>query len=119
MELILLGLINGEKEILEYFQNANDLWEEIWDSKKSEDEKELADLITSYQHYFDVKCGGPLLSQEIIAWSAYAYLLKIGKGKSNEKLERLNNAFEKSHLSNEIYADIKKSQSILLTEIEE
>jgi len=115
MELTLLKLINNEEEILEYYKNAEKLWEKIWNSKESQNEKELADLITSYQFYFEDQCGGRDIGQEIMVWSGYAYLIKKTEAKpeTNSELNKFINAFDKSHVSSEIYGDLKNLKKLI------
>ncbi|MEN1895635.1 hypothetical protein [Staphylococcus nepalensis] len=113
MKMTLEKLINNDSEILEYYQNANKLWEKIWNSKESENEKDLAKIISSYQYDFEEKCGGRWIGQEIMAWSAYAYLLKTTDNFPDTKLKKLNNAFKNSFLSSEIYAEIDNAKKAL------
>ena len=113
MKYTLRKLINNDPEILEYYQNANKLWEKIWSDEKSENEKELGKLISSYQFYFEDQCGGYLIGKEIMAWSAYSYLLATHEEFPEKKIEKLDNAFKNSFLSAEIYQDVDDARKVL------
>lgn len=119
MQRTLKKLMNNDSEILEYYQNANKFWEEIWNSQESENEKDLGKKISSYQYQFEEECGGRWIGQEIMAWSAYTYLLKTFDNDEdlfNKNLKKLNNAFKNSFLSTEIYIEIDHAKKGLYIE---
>lgn len=99
----LIKLLNGNSEIVEHYQNANSLWETIWNDHRSMNVKDLAELITENQFRFEHQCGGELSGKEIMPWSGFAYLLESnGDLVDTERVSRLKAAFQESYCSLEI-----------------
>ena len=107
LKLTFEKLMNGARDIAKYYKNANDLWEKIWNNPKSQNVDDLAQLIGSYQYYFEENCGGVYLGKEIMGWSGYVYLLKSDSDDLliNNRIDALKEAINKSFLSSEIYYD--------------
>ncbi|MDW3863845.1 hypothetical protein QI362_00820 [Staphylococcus saprophyticus] len=107
LKLTFEKLMNGDSDIAKYYKNANDLWEKIWNHPKSQNVDDLAQLIGSYQYYFEENCGGEYLGKEIMGWSGYVYLLKSDSDDLfvNNRIDALKEAINKSFLSSEIYYD--------------
>lgn len=100
-------LLNGNHEIVEYYQSANQLWSEFWEEEKNLTSLDLPNLVTKYQTSFESKCGGTSIAKEIMGWSGYAYLLNSKENFDIAKIAKLDNAFSNSTVSLEIkmYSD--------------
>lgn len=100
-------LINGEKEIVDYYQNANRLWSEFWKEAENTTSVDLPVLLNSYQSNFERECGGTSLAKEIMGWSGYIYLTASKENSDISKIAKLDNAIAHSMVSLEIkmYSD--------------
>ena len=71
-------LINGEADIVENYNNARQLWEDIRESNAYISIDTLAQELTNRQLQFEHRCGGRWIGQEIMA------LVGIGQFYSSE-----------------------------------
>ncbi len=60
-------LIEGDLNIVEYYNRAREIWEEILSRPEAEDVDGLATILGSRQRDFERECGGRFLGQEIMA----------------------------------------------------
>lgn len=99
------NILRNNKGIVDNYQEAVKLWNEIWKDPKSETVEGLADLLSSKQLTFEANCGGRYLGQEVMAWSGFAQLYDTISGftaENKEKAIRLKEAFQASHCSLEV-----------------
>lgn len=59
------GLLGGEQDIIPFYAEATQLWEEIWNNPQSESVEGLSGLLTNIQMRFENRCGGRYLGQEL------------------------------------------------------
>ncbi|RLL41097.1 hypothetical protein D8M04_17790 [Oceanobacillus piezotolerans] len=105
-------LIAGEQNIVNYYIEANGLWEDIWRNEQSETVEGLSRLLFEEQMTFESQCGGRFLGQEIMAWSGFAHLYDIHtgfEGINQERVNRLREAFKMSSCSLEVIAHADKA----------
>lgn len=114
-------LLNGNHEIVEYYQNANRLWSEFWEEEKNSSSLDLPDLVNRFQNNFEDECGGTRLAKEIMGWSGYIYLLESQEKWDISKVAKLDNAISNSTVSIEIkiYSDNAIKFFELLEELNE
>lgn len=124
MHYTLQKLIKGDEEIVNYYQQAKSIWNEIKekiDCSKNENVLRLANELSNRQIIdFEHKCGGRDVGQEIMAWYGIAqfYTVEDGFGNDYERLQSAKNvyeAFQKSYCSLEVkgYArDVANSYSL-------
>jgi len=97
-----LNLLNGDQELVTYYQNAKQLWDEIWRDYHSLNVDGLAELLHQKQLTFEYRCGGKHLGQEIMVWTGFGLLYdaRVGfEGENREKALMLKEAFQKSSCS--------------------
>jgi hypothetical protein len=107
-----LSLLNENNEVVTYYQNAKELWAEIWRDSRSLNVEGLAELLSEKQLTFEHRCGGRHLGQEIMAWSGFGLLYDVYagfEGENREKALMLKEAFEKSYCSIEVIARAKEA----------
>ena len=124
MHYTLQKLIEGDEEIVTYYQKAKSIWNEITgiiDCNNSENIPKLANELSSRQIIdFEYDCGGKDIGQEIMAWYGIGQFYKVedGFGNDYERLQSAKNvyeAFQKSYCSLEVkgYArDVANSYSL-------
>jgi hypothetical protein len=107
-----LNLLNEDQELITYYQNAKELWAEIWRDSRSLNVEGLAELLSEKQLTFEHRCGGRHLGQEIMAWSGFGLLYDAGvgfEGENREKALMLKEAFQKSYCSWEVISVAEKA----------
>lgn len=102
LDLTFSKLINGEKEIVDYYQNANRLWSKFWKNAENTTSFELSVLVNSFQSDFERECGGTSLAKEIMGWSGYIYLTSSKENWDISKIAKLDKAISNSMVSLEI-----------------
>ncbi|MRX74099.1 hypothetical protein GJU40_18405 [Bacillus lacus] len=106
-------LLAGDTDILTFYSEADNLWEQIWADKLSENEEGLAQLLTDYQTVFEDRCGGKTLGREVMAYSGYGYLYSANQGFENDhQARRLRQAFPSSTCSLEVKAAALKAADV-------
>ena len=99
-------IIKGDGKILEYYQRALAIWEEIMSKPEAKNEDTLAEVLCRYQITFEVDCGGGdrVLGQEIMAVSGIARYSNdtAFDADSLAKAQLVYNAFIKSRCSSEV-----------------
>ncbi|PGP49025.1 hypothetical protein B1R38_06050 [Bacillus cereus] len=102
-----LNLLDGSEMVVVNYQNAKELWREIWLKQESGTVAGLAQILTDAQSVFEQQCGGRHAGQEIMALTGFGLLYDEYTGFDGEKRVkalRLRDAFRKSHCSIEVEA---------------
>jgi len=100
MQYTIQKLIEGDRKVVDYYQHAKAIWEEISKTIDIKDEsniKALAQELTSRQiSNFEHKCGGRHIGQEIMAWYGIAqyYRVEDGFGSEEDRLQSAKNVYE-------------------------
>ena len=100
MKYTIQKLIEGDREIVDYYQQAKVIWDEISEIIDMSDEsniRALAHELTSRQiSNFEHKCGGRYIGQEIMAWYGIAqyYRVEDGFGPEQDRLLSAKNVYE-------------------------
>jgi len=100
MHYTIQKLIEGDDKIINYYQEAKKIWEEISAKIKIQDKfniKILAQELTSRQiSDFEHLCGGRSIGQEIMAWYGIAqyYSVEDGFGSEPDRLQNAKNVYE-------------------------
>lgn len=116
------ALINGNAGIVEYYNNAKQLWLEIIESEAFENVDTLAQELTIRQLQFEHQCGGRWIGQEIMAIVGIGqfYSSEIGFEATLEDALKVKNAFAQSYCSLEVKFHAEKTVTIFrLNENEE
>lgn len=92
-------LIEGDNEVINYYQEAKKIWKKISDKIEIQDElniKTLAQELTNRQMSFEYRCGGRYIGQEIMAWYGIAqyYTVEDGFGSELDRLQSAKNVYE-------------------------
>lgn len=74
MQYTIEAILKGNDKVLEYFQKANEKWQELLASKKDAGVEDWAEWMGKQRAYFDKECGGHLLAPEVMPWSALGAL---------------------------------------------
>jgi hypothetical protein len=114
-------LVNGNKEVSEYYRSAVARWREIWKRPESKDVTELAELLSSEQMWFDRNCGpldNPWVGQEIMVVAGFGMLYNTDAGFNGNLGEArlLYDAFQRSYCDIEVKAiarDVAASYDII------
>lgn len=115
-------LIDGNADIVEYYNNARQLWLEIIESNAFENVDTLAQELTSRQLQFEHQCGGRWIGQEIMAIVGIGqfYSSQIGFDATMQDAVKVKNAFAQSYCSLEVKWHAEKTVKIFgLNENEE
>ncbi len=109
-------LLNNNSDILNYYQNAKLLWDEILNNTNDiNNTNEIAQELNKNQLTFESRCGGRSIGQEIMVYSGFARLYDTASGFSKENkalAKRIINAFEKSTCSVEVKYTAKKAAEV-------
>lgn len=115
-------LINGEADIVENYNNARQLWDEIKESNAYNSVDNLAQELTNRQLQFEHRCGGRWIGQEIMALVGIGqfYSSEIGFDAALDDAIKVKNAFARSYCSLEVKWHAEKAVKIFgLTENDE
>lgn len=115
-------LINGNEEIVEYYRNARELWDEIRNSIYFESVERLAEQLSMSQMTFEHRCGGRWLGQEImtVVGIGQFYSSEIGFDATIEDALKVKDAFAQSYCSLEVKWHAERTSKIFrLTESRE
>ena len=88
----------------DYYQEAVKRWKEIWSRPGSREIVRLATQLSSEQSWFEHKCGGRWVGQEIMVVSGFGLLYSTSEG-FEDNLDRarlLYDAFQQSYCSIEV-----------------
>ena len=89
-------IINNDSKIIEYYQNAKEIWEEI-----DIDDINLSKELHLKQPSFESDCGGNGVGQEMMAWSGIMH--HMNKEESDiESAKKIYKALSKSNCTNEV-----------------
>jgi len=97
-------LVQGKREIVDFYQIATDRWGEIWSREASRDLGSLANLLPSEQMWFERHCGGRWIGQEVMVVSGLAgmYTTEAGFDHQLDKARLLYDALQSSYCSVEV-----------------
>jgi hypothetical protein len=115
-------LINGQADIVENYNEARHLWEEIKQSNVFNEVDTLAQELTNRQLQFEHRCGGRWIGQEIMALVGIGqyYSSEIGFDATLEDALKVKAAFARSYCSLEVKWHAEKAVKIFgLTENDE
>ena len=104
-------LINGDERVIHYCRNARERWSVIVEKHPDFDLDNLAEELSSSQVWFEQYCGGQKVGQEImvVVGIGQFYSTIAGFGNDNlKKAQATNEAFRRSHCSNEVKAEADK-----------
>lgn len=82
-------LINGDKNVISYYQSAKDRWNKIMINHKNASPSQLSKELTSEQMWFEKNCGGRWIGQEIMVISGISQYYTTEKGFSDKKEKAL------------------------------
>lgn len=93
-----IALLDGNKDLSNYYLRAKEIWKEIIESPQFENEDSLSKELTGRESEFQMECGGRELGGEIMAFVAVGqfYNNLIGVDGSLSELDKISRAFEKS-----------------------
>jgi len=108
------ALINGNANIVEYYNNGTLLWQQIKESVEFNDVNSLAQALTMRQIQFENQCGGRWLGQEIMVITGIGqfYSSEIGFDATYEDALKVMNAFAQSYCSIEVKWQAEKVAKI-------
>lgn len=115
-------LIKGEQDIVEYYNNARQLWQQIRESAVFNNVDSLAQELTSRQFRFEMDCGGRWVGQEIMAMVGIGqfYSIEAGFDGNTDDAIKVKNAFARSYCSIEVKYHAERAVEIFgLTENDE
>lgn len=104
------SLMNNNLEIVNYYQIAKALWQQLYSKTGFAPAELIAEELRPLQMKFEQQCGGQHRGQEIMVVSGIArfYALSDGFGDDREHAECLLEAFELSMCSLEVKFAAKK-----------
>ncbi|MUG71946.1 hypothetical protein [Paenibacillus validus] len=108
------SLINGDTAIVDNYQNAFRLWQEIWENPESDTADGLARILTVRQITFEHQCGGRWIGQEIMVAVGYGqfYSNADGFGENAERATMVKVAFSRSSCSLEVKGEARRMARI-------
>jgi hypothetical protein len=115
-------LIQGQQEIVEYYNNARQLWQQIRESEAFNNVDTLAQELTNRQLRFEKDCGGRWIGQEIMAIVGIGqfYSIEVGFDGNTDEAIKVKNAFAQSYCSIEVKYHAERAVEIFgLTENDE
>ncbi|MCO5976791.1 hypothetical protein [Ideonella oryzae] len=104
-------LMNGDTSVLDSFVVAKRRWEGLFKDLETVDPSDLAERISTEQHWFEHHCGGRWPGQEVMAVTAFAAIFSVRDGwDGKEHLgEKIAQAFADSSCSGEVKAAARKA----------
>ncbi len=107
-------LINGQADIVEHYNNARQLWNEIIHSDSFNNADTLAEELTMRQLQFENNCGGRWIGQEIMALTGIGqfYSSEIGFDATHQNAIKVKDAFARSYCSLEVKWHAEKAVKI-------
>jgi|SRR6056297_2921274 len=104
MHLTIEKLINGDEEIIIYYQKSKEIWNNILDEIDINDVDKLAEQLTDKQLEFELNCGGQNLGQELMVVVGIAQFYSTDRGFENslKKAKLVSEAFSISMCSLEV-----------------
>lgn len=107
---IFQALVKNDGKILDYFQNAKNIWEEIFSGLDWENIEVFAQTLTDMQLKFEYQCGFRTPGQEVMVVSGFAILYDIhaGFGDNEYKAQAMYQAYQRSMCSMEIKFEAEK-----------
>lgn len=119
MHAILEELKQGSTEIGPLYKRCVAMWSAVLDDADGISVDELAERLSGLQTDMEIACDwNRALAKSIMAFSGFSYLYDYQGGfENNEALARkLQDAFEKSHVSLEVKFDVEKAVGIFFYE---
>lgn len=110
LEMTFYDLVNGKQEVLEDYEKAKTLWENIWNDHDNMDTDSFSKLLSLKQGEFEKACGGIQRGKEIMPWSGFAFLLEDED--NFDKTEKLAEAFKNSTCAVEVKVHAKKAYKL-------
>lgn len=107
-------LIEGDNEILENYNSARQLWNEIRQSELFANVDTLAQELSHMQLQFEHQCGGRWIGQEIMAFVGIGqfYSTEVGFDANLEDALKVKEAFARSYCSLEVKWHAKKAVNL-------
>lgn len=98
------NLIQGNADIVEFYNNARHLWRQLRESEHFCTVDSLAQELTNIQLQFEAQCGGRWIGQEIMAIVGIGqfYSSEIGFDATLDDALKVKNAFAQSYCSIEV-----------------
>ncbi|MGA8171662.1 MAG: hypothetical protein WB816_12650 [Methylocystis sp.] len=96
MHYTLEGLLHGDSKIFEHYQAAKRKWILFFETHKNQSASEWAKWLAAEQiTFFERRCGGRSLGQEVMAWSGFGalYDTEVGFGENLATARKLAAAF--------------------------
>ena len=111
MHYTLEKLLEGDEEVIGYYQTAKNKWGELLAENRDGSVSDWARWLTMEQHFFEQECGSRWVGQEIMVWSGFAALYTTTSGfDENWPLARkLAGAFERSMCSIEVKSTARRA----------
>lgn len=98
-------LLNGDAQIVHYYETAKRKWDEFFKAHQNASTAEWAQWLTDKQIvFFEHQCGGRTPGQEVMAWSGYGalYDTHVGFEDNLPQARKLAAAFAQSMCSLEV-----------------
>jgi hypothetical protein len=97
-------LVNGDKQVIDYYHLAVERWKNVWTRPESSEVVALATLLSTEQSWFERNCGGRWVGQEIMVVSGMAmlYTTQAGFDGKADRARLLYDAFQRSYCSIEV-----------------
>jgi len=108
-------IFRGDTQIINYYQTALSKWKEMLADSKNNNVEKLAKRISSEQiPFFESKCGGKDIGQEVMAFAGLGqfYSASAGIEENLEKAKFVYDAIEKSSCSIEVKHYAKKAAKL-------
>ncbi|MDD1513818.1 hypothetical protein [Priestia megaterium] len=99
------ALLENNSQVLQYYQTASRLWEDICNDPQSETSEGLSRILSNRQLTFEERCGGRPLGQEVMVWVGFGQLYSPYNGYTDDsraKAHLLKEAFRLSYCSFEV-----------------
>ena len=113
-------LIQGNKHVFDYYENAKRKWQEIMSDNPLADSDELSKILTYSQFWFEHNCGSRWIGQEIMVVTGISqfYTTDCGFDENQNRAKALlvYEAFMKSYCSLEVKGvaeDVAKSYHLI------
>jgi len=111
-------LIDGDQDVLSYYQNAKTRWLKILTENLSLNSDELAKVLSNEQFWFEKNCGGRWVGQEIMVVTGIVQFYTTARGFDDNrgKAKLVYEAFMKSYCSIEVKGaveDVAKSYNLI------
>lgn len=106
------ALISGDIKIVEYYNNAKKIWQEIRESDSFKSLDILSKELKDKQFLFEEQCGGRHIGQEIMVNVGVGQFYSSEIGFENDIINdvvKIKTAFAQSNCSEEVKSHVKKA----------